>query len=366
MYLGCLKELFQPLKKRHMNSQLQIEKVWAKQSKTKILRLEEIVGSGSPREYYRVFLSNNTSIIACYSLDIAENKTFIRYAKALYKAGVSVPKIIYHHTTKPEIYFQEDCGNKSLLEHLKTLTTPKQIIAIYTKAIQHLVHVQFEGALQIDFSSSHSFEKWDAKVVLQDLFYFKNFFLDQLRVPYRAPSLIKEFLSIADFFNNEKIEKTWYHFMYRDCQARNIMLNKEEKMTFIDFQGAMRGPIQYDIISLLFQAKANLSNTIQQKLLDEYKTRVQTKMKGKYSSSEYDTVFMYCFLLRHLQLLGAYGLRGLIEKKQHFRESIFPLLQKLPTHQNNYLQGIKKHTEISKVINYITTKNFVKQFHFLK
>ena len=121
-------------------------------------------------------------------------------------------------------------------------------------------------------------------------------------------------------------------FMYRDFQSRNIMV-KDNHTYFIDYQGGRKGPLQYDIVSLLFQVKAQLSDDLREELLSHYK-----KELGRYIDAEeigFDKYYKAFILLRLLQVLGAYGFRGLIQKKQHFVESIPYALNELVTLKDN-------------------------------
>jgi hypothetical protein len=102
-------------------------------------------------------------------------------------------------------------------------------------------------------------------------------------------------------------------------QSRNIMLVNNTPY-FIDYQGGRKGPLQYDIASLLFDAKANLSHSLRQELLDYY---IETINKYIAITKQDFIRFYYGFvLIRILQALGAYGFRGLYEKKEHFLLSI--------------------------------------------
>ncbi len=104
--------------------------------------------------------------------------------------------------------------------------------------------------------------------------------------------------------------------MYRDFQSRNIMIH-DGKPHFIDFQGGGRkGPLQYDVVSLLFQVKAQIPEKVKEELLEFYLQRLETYADVKaVNFRHYYPAFVY---LRLMQVLGAYGYRGLIQKKATF------------------------------------------------
>ena len=107
--------------------------------------------------------------------------------------------------------------------------------------------------------------------------------------------------------------------MYRDFQSRNVMIRNGEPW-FIDFQGGRRGPFYYDVASFLWQAKANLPDSLRQELLQEYLISL-----NKYTTigeAEFMSMLRHFVLFRTLQVLGAYGFRGYFEKKPHFMQSV--------------------------------------------
>jgi len=127
-------------------------------------------------------------------------------------------------------------------------------------------------------------------------------------------------------------------FLYRDFQARNIMLDKEGNPYFIDFQGGRRGPTQYDVASFLWQAKANFPQTLRDELIDAYLDELYSvlcRRGGLCSVSEtafkssWRAALPHFVLFRTLQVLGAYGYRGYFERKPHFLESVPPALKNL-------------------------------------
>jgi Predicted P-loop-containing kinase len=129
-------------------------------------------------------------------------------------------------------------------------------------------------------------------------------------------------------------------FMYRDFQGRNILIN-ENNICLIDYQGAMYGPLPYDIASLLWQAKAQLPKAWKNDLYSYYKNQIR-----KYITLDelaLDNVYEKIVLLRLLQVLGAYGLKGIIQQKKHFLSSI---------HQG--IQNIKQWLETYSIKSYPT------------
>jgi aminoglycoside/choline kinase family phosphotransferase len=115
--------------------------------------------------------------------------------------------------------------------------------------------------------------------------------------------------------------------LFRDFQARNILL-REERIYFIDYQSARRGYLAYDVASLLFQAKAQLSEQERAELLEGYIQAVLALWPG-FDAAHFRRVFHHWVLLRLLQVLGAYGYKGWVERKAHFLESIGPAQQHL-------------------------------------
>jgi len=97
---------------------------------------------------------------------------------------------------------------------------------------------------------------------------------------------------------------------------------KDDKVHFIDFQGGMKGALQYDVASLLWQAKAELSDQWKDDLLEDYMDVVERLLDKTIDRTRFVSQYNGYVLIRLLQVLGAYGFRGLFERKAHFLISI--------------------------------------------
>lgn len=149
--------------------------------------------------------------------------------------------------------------------------------------------------------------------------------------------------------------------MFRDFQGRNIITNAEGKIFFIDFQGGMMGAPQYDVASLLWQAKANLPEDWKEKLLDDFIVYFEEASGEKITIELFKQQFYGFVLIRLLQVLGAYGFRGLFERKAHFLTSIPLALDNLKKWAGNHSTGIIL-PELNKVLGLCTSPEIFDQF----
>ena len=286
---------------------------WAAAPPTSVISLPP---SGSHRRYFRL-LNGKRTAIGVLSHDIPETRTFLYLAKHLRGQGISVPEI-YAVANDYQGYLIEDFGDISLFNHLQIEENPNVIASLLKKAVEQLAVVQINGARGLDFSQCYPSESFDRQSIFWDLNYFKYCFLKVSGVDFDEAKLERDFGRLASFL----LKADASFFMYRDFQSRNIMLNDKLPcgLGLIDFQGGRRGPLQYDLTSLLFQAKANFSQELRESLFESYLQKACSLTRINRRQFIY---YYYPFVLfRILQVLGAYGFRGMIEKKDYFVESI--------------------------------------------
>ena len=281
--------------------------------KEHIQAVESLPQAGSNRIYYRVFSDGNT-FIACESSNTNENETFFYFTEYFKQHGSPVPQLLHISPDRTK-YIQEDVGTQSLLDIVLSEGYTEAVKQLYKKSLSALVNMQLTGGLALDFDRCYASSSFDKNAVLADLNYFKYFFLDLHKIDYNKSKLMADFEKLSTSIG----QVGPLYFMYRDFQGRNIII-KDNEPYFIDYQGGMKGPLQYDIASLLWQAKAQLPVEWKTELYAHYKTELRSKMPV--DEQTFDDAYSSIVLVRLLQVLGSYGLRGIIERRAHFLSSI--------------------------------------------
>jgi aminoglycoside/choline kinase family phosphotransferase len=285
---------------------------------------------GSGRTIIRLANDKVSAIGILYGVR-EENTAFLAFSRHFRRHGLPVPEI-YAEDLNRGAYLEEDLGDTSLFEFLSTHRTGESIapavVDAYRKALAVLPRFQIEAARDLDYAVCYPRASFDRQSIAWDLNYFKYYFLRLAGIAFNEQALEDDFSRLTEFL----LQADQNYFLYRDFQSRNIMLCGGEPF-FLDYQGGRKGALQYDVASLLYDAKADLPPELRQQLLDYYLDRVASFIPlDRAAFLRYYYAFVY---IRIMQALGAYGFRGFYERKAHFLQSVPYALKNLRWLQHN-------------------------------
>ena len=260
------------------------------------------------------------TVVGAANDDRRENVAFLSLSRHFRRHGLPVPEI-YAEDLDQGVYLQQDLGDETLYDRVAAARASgedafsNQMVAIYRQVLGDLPRFQVTAAADLDFSICYPRSRFDGQSIRWDLNYFKYHFLKLVSVDFDEQALEDDF----DRFTAFLLEADTGYFLYRDFQSRNIMWH-DGRPHYIDYQGGRQGALQYDVASLLQDAKADIPWAIRDELLDYY-----VEEAGGYAPLRRDAFLAPYYgyaLVRLMQALGAYGYRGLYEGKSHFLTSI--------------------------------------------
>ena len=309
-----------------------------------------LTGSASHRRYYRLAGVDGRTLIGVEGTDADENRAFLTIDRHFAAKGINVPKVVAEDGL---CYLQEDLGSTILYDALAAGRNSGSYgpdeVALLRKTIAALPKIQVEGARGLDFSVCYPQSSFDARMVDFDLNYFKYDFLKLSAPEFNEVLLQDDF----DRFRTDLLSESSDTFLYRDFNARNVMLVDGEPY-FIDFQGGRKGPVYYDVASFLWQARARYPETLREELLQTYLEALHAYMPV--DESHFRERLRLFILFRMLQVLGCYGYRGLWEGKQAFIDSIPPALEIVKS-----LIPFDDYPYLSEVLKCLSEKGFLSE-----
>ncbi|BHH82902.1 aminoglycoside phosphotransferase family protein [Desulforhopalus sp. 52FAK] len=292
------------------------------------IEITPIASDGSTRRFWRCKVLDRSLCVVAAPLTTTDNE--VRESKSawfignhLRAKGCAVPELFGWDEESGMLLF-DDLGD----QRLHSLVTPgnglrvndRQIVELYTEVVKNLCHMQVAGSA--DFNTDWC---WDTRCYNKELmlsresgYFLTAFWLDLLQqsVP---PGVDEDFQNIADLAATANAN----YFLHRDFQSRNIMVNPKG-YNFIDFQGGRRGPLGYDLASLLIDPYCALSYEVQEELLEMYLNHISEYVD--IDRTTFRNEYHALALQRNLQILGAFAFLSTVRKKSFFKAFIQPAL----------------------------------------
>ena len=314
-----------------MQKLLELYKQWRGQEPANV---QQLAGSGSNRIYIRLTDTEGKSVVGVIGTSRDEDHAFIYLTEHFTRRKLPVPKILAQSDDQLR-YIQTDLGSTSLFDAIRggreaggRYTLKEQ--NLLKRTIRELPNIQIRGARELDFSNCYPQAEFNGDSVLFDLNYFKYCFLKATEIDFHELKLEADFRLFAKDLTTDPDPSVHNaeSFLYRDFQARNVMLDHDGNPFFIDYQGGRKGPYYYDLASFLWQASAKYPYKLRRELVYEYYNSLKNYTEVPPVRHFVNRLSLFV-LFRTLQVLGAYGFRGYFEQKKHFLESIPPAIQNL-------------------------------------
>jgi aminoglycoside/choline kinase family phosphotransferase len=296
-----------------------LERLFAQHFNSPVERVQPLQGQlgGSGRKIVRLSSEKITAIGILYGVR-EENVAFLEFSRHFRRHGLPVPEI-YAEDLTHGAYLEEDFGNTTLFEFLSdhrngAIIAPEAVEA-YRRVVAVLPSFQVEAGRDLNYKVCYPRASFDRQSIAWDLNYFKYYFLRLAGIPFNEQALEDDFRRLTKFLLSASRD----YFLYRDFQSRNVML-RDGQPSFLDYQGGRKGALQYDIASLLYDAKADLPPELRQQLLDHYLNTLAGFLdldRAAFMQFYYPYVYV-----RIMQAMGAYGFRGFYERKEHFLQSV--------------------------------------------
>ena len=319
-------------------------------------RVVSLRGDGSIRKLFRLSTASRTAI-GVVNPDVRENRAFLEFSRHFHACSLPVPEI-YAENLDRGVYLEEDLGDTTLFQFL-TVNRAKdglssETLSLYRKVIELLPRFQIEAGRTLNYDVCYPRASFDKQSMMWDLSYFKYYFLRLAKIPFNEQALENDF----EWFTEFLLMAERRFFLYRDFQSRNIMV-RDGAPFFIDYQGGRRGALQYDVASLLFDAKADLPFEVRDELVGRYlEAASKLEQIDREAFMTYYPGFVY---IRIMQAMGAYGLRGFYERKQHFLASIPYAIQNLE-YQLRTVELPLELPELTQVWRRLVASSYLRQF----
>jgi aminoglycoside/choline kinase family phosphotransferase len=313
-------------------------------------------GGGSDRKLFRL-RNDKRSVIGVTNHDRQENIAFLEFSRHFRQQGLPVPEI-YIDQLEAGAYLEEDLDDTTLFQFLTETRAregfSQKLVDLYTQVMRILPQFQIIAGRTLDYRLCYPRSSFDRQSMRWDLNYFKYYFIKLAQIPFNEQTLEDDF----DRFTEYLLAADRDFFLYRDFQSRNIMI-KNDAPYFIDYQGGRKGALQYDVASLLFDAKADIPFEVRDELLNHYMEA--TEHLTKFDRTDFMKYYYGYVYIRIMQALGAYGFRGFYERKSHFLKSVPYAIRNLEMLLHSVELPVEL-PELMRVFKRLVTSSVLRQF----
>jgi aminoglycoside/choline kinase family phosphotransferase len=205
------------------------------------LTLESASSDASFRSYWRTHHQGSSWIVMDSPPDREDPRPWLAIGERLAAAGLHVPAVRAQDLQQGFLLI-EDLGHRLYLSALNE----RNADALYGDAMDALLRMQ----TRMDYRDLPPF---DREVLLRGLEVMPEWFLTR-HLGHTPSSEEREVLQAAfELIVSNALEQPRC-FVHRDYHSRNLLVVERNNPGVIDFQGALAGPVTYDLASLLRDA----------------------------------------------------------------------------------------------------------------
>jgi N-acetylmuramate 1-kinase len=284
------------------------------------------------RSYWRVSdASNSTHIVMDAPVDREDCRPFIDICARLHAADLRVP-VVLAQDLQHGFLLLPDLGVKTLLPELSAQSVDQHYQHAMASILQMQTKVQTVGMLP-----------YDATRLQAEMALFPEWFLS-LHLGAQPTASERELIEESFAQLSSLALSQPAVFVHRDFHSRNLMLANandpmHQRLSVIDFQDALIGPITYDLVSLLKDCYVSWSEAELARWLADFHARSHAQGLHQASLEEFTRWFDWMGVQRHLKVLGIFA-------RLNYRDGKPGYLKDLPLVLHYTLQACARYPEL--------------------
>jgi aminoglycoside/choline kinase family phosphotransferase len=297
--------------------------------------LTAIPGDASSRRYFRVQCADYSLIAVDAPIQSVNILGFVRVAEAFAQQGVNVPKI-HEVDYQNGFLLLSDLGNTQLLQVLNEHN------------VDHYYAKSFDDLAKIQQVAGSDLPNFDRSMLQEELSRFHEWYLIQHLQLTLLPADMQLLNETYDRLIAQAIGQPQV-CVHRDFHSRNLMLLDDDNFAVIDFQDAVRGPVTYDLVSLLRDCYVKWPAHRVYSWVDEYWHLQSKSLHGAQSREEFRLNFDWIGLQRHLKVLGTFA-------RLYRRDNKASYLQDIPRVLNYVVEVCRVYPELKAFENFLHSR----------
>ena len=279
-----------------------------------------IAGDASGRRFFRIGGGTGGAVILMdYGRPFKEPTDDIIMTRIFQEAGLPVAEIMYTGYEGGFLVLG-DLGERTLEDRLAE--APGAARELYRDAVSLAVRLAAEGTAALERSGRRQGPALDTDRFRFEMEYFlKHYycgFLGNSTVDTQFQPLRDYVLNLAD--QAAAVQPTV--LCHRDYHSRNLIVSGTGRLSMVDIQDGRRGPLGYDLVSLLWDAYVDIEPALREDMVLFFKESVQAE-------DRFESSLPILAMQRMIKALGTFGNQIMIHGRDRYRSAIPRTLQNI-------------------------------------